>query len=300
MTTANEVLAAMKDHGADVRTYQGWDRPGAPYKARGVLVHHTASPARLFEKDPAPSLGWCVSAYDKPVANMLVGKVPGSTWLLAANNGAAYHCGNGGPWDWAGIPEGNRPDLLWGIEIDDPGTSTSGLSDYQVENTAKVLAALTEVYGWTDERAIGTHKCWTDLCHTGASKPGVHLGRKNDTIDGAWREFPGSDKPQPYNAPFWRELAKDEAGLAATWDGTIPRRYAAKRAFDEKKNNKATWRMACRLWDLGYRDNKPKPLGEQQYPTGAVKRFREAQGWNPGAGAPSKALWRRLFGTDKP
>ena len=306
--TPDEVLAAMLDHGADVNTYKGWNKTGGAVPTRGVLLHHTASSTASLS-NPAPTLGWCVSAYDKPVANMLIGKKPGHTYLLAALTGSgsagAYHCGNGGPWEWAGIPQGNRPDLLWGIEIDDPGVGFT-LTDYQVDNAAKVVAGLWDVFGWTDERAIGTHKCWTDLCHQGASKPGAYLGRKNDTIDGAWKEFPGSNEPSKYNAPFWRELVAAQLGgnTSQNWDGTIPSREAVMKVHPDKGEkpggkNKAAWRLRARLVDLGYADKKnftDEP--PSTYPKSAMKKFREAQGWE-GDGFSEKAQ-KRLFGEVKP
>ena len=308
--TPDQVLAAMLDYGADITPYKGWNMTGGAVPTRGVLLHHTASRATV--DNPAPTLGWCVSAYNKPVANMLVGKTPGHTYLLAALTGngtaGAYHCGNGGPWPHAGIPEGNRPDLLWGIEIDDPGTSTSGLTDYQVENTVKVVAALWDVFDWPDAYRIGTHKCWTDLCHLppgAVSGPGRNVGRKNDTIDGKWREWPGDTHPAPYNAPWWREqvTALREHG-AQLWDGTVPGRDAAMRVHPEKGEkpggeNKAAWRLRARLADLGYIDpSRVTAEKSARYPVSGMTRFRAAQGWD-GDGYSENAQ-RRLFGKEKP
>ena len=84
--TPQAVLAAMLDYGADVTTYKGWDKTGGAVATRGVLLHHTAT-SSASESNPAPTLGWFVSAYDKPVANMLIGKTPGHTYLLAALTG---------------------------------------------------------------------------------------------------------------------------------------------------------------------------------------------------------------------
>ena len=309
--TPDHVLAAMLDHGADITTYKGWNKTGGAVPTRGVLLHHTST-ASASVSNPAPSLGWAVSAYDKPVANMLVGKTPGHTYLLAALTGTgtagAYHCGTGGPWPHAEIPEGNRPDLLWGIEIDDPGTSTSGLTDYQIDNTAKVVAALWDVFEWPDAYRIGTHKCWTDLCHLPAgtvSGPGRYVGRKNDTIDGAWGSWPGDTRPAPYNAPWWREriaaLREDSTQL---WDGTIPSRASAMKVHPGKGDNpggsnKAAWRLRARLADLGYIDRDRVPAEKTStYPTSGMARFRDAQGWD-GDGL-SEVAQRRLFGQVKP
>lgn len=301
MPSNGEILTAIRDHGADVRLAAGWDSHGDWSKGcRGVINHHTAT-ASASASNPAPSLWWCLNAYDKPVANMLVGKTPGNTWLLSA--GPAYHCGNGGPWPDAGIGAGNHPDMMFGIEIDDPGAfGKYTLTDYQIEQTAKINVALFEVFGWPSLDRIITHGCWTNGCHgVNPRGPSLYVGRKNDTHEGAWGQWPGTDEPEPYNAPWWREQAgKILVEKPATWDGTVPKRSAAKYAMDEGKKNKAAWRLACRLYDLGYRGVPPKPLGDQKYPATAVQRARESWGWNPGRGGPSEKVWNRLFGTDKP
>ena len=300
--TPAHVLAAMKDHRVDVIPYKGWDRRGSTNPCKAVLVHHTAT-ASASESNPAPSLGWAVSAYDKPVANALVGKVPGSTYLLAAMNGASYHCGNGGPWEWAGIPVGNRPDLLWGIEIDDPGR-TFTLTDYQVTNTARMVAALWDVFGWTDPRSITTHKCWTDVCHMDAAAPGPHRGRKNDTLDGNYfGEWPCDPNPTRYNAPYWREKVAAELDTkSAIWDGTVPSRSAVMRTHPdtaEVEENLAAWRLRARLADLGYTSPEKVPVKKlSRYPRSAMERFRAAQGWD-GDGLSARAQ-KRIFGKDKP
>ena len=306
--TPQAVLAAMLDYGADVTTYKGWDKTGGAVATRGVLLHHTAT-SSASESNPAPTLGWCVSAYDKPVANMLIGKTPGHTYLLAALTGngtaGAYHCGNGGPVPWANIPQGNRPDLLWGIEIDDPGTKAT-LTDYQVDNGAKVVAALMDVFGWADERAIMTHKCWTDGCHGANTQASPNLGRKNDTLDGPWGSWPGDSKPAPYNAPFWREKVQEvmSGGEQLLWDGTVPSREAVMNVHpDSTKNpggeNKGAWRLRARLADFGYVEpEKVQERKSAKYPTSGMTRFRAAQGWD-GDGYSKKAQ-KRLFGCDKP
>ena len=299
--TPAEVAAALKDYGTDFQTYKGWDRAGSSNDCKGVLLHHTATSSASLD-NPAPTLGWCVSAYDKPVANALIGKKAGYTYLFAAMNGAAYHCGEGGPWPWAGIPQGNRPDLLWGIEIDDPGVKAT-LTDYQVDNAAKMVAGLWDVFGWTDDRSIGTHKCWTDGCHGENTTASPNLGRKNDTLDGPWGSWPGSNKPEPFNAPFWREkVAAELSGGAAAqwWDGTIPTRSAATVALEDEKSNQAAYRLACRLFDLGYKPKEPRAEFSQQYPLNSMQAAQEAWGWSNNHGHPSEKTWRHLFGVDKP
>ena len=304
---AHGLLAAFKDHGVDINPVSGyWDKFGwwQPGNPRGVLVHHTAT-ASASEANPSPTLYWLLRAYNKPAANILVGKVPGHTFLASA--GPAYHCGNGGPWPWAGIPAGNRPDMLFGIEIDDPGVSHSSINEYQVTNTARICAALWEFFGWSDERAIATHACWVSGCHGEKTDgPGPYAGRKNDTLDvPRFGDWPGSPDPTPYNAPWWRERVAEALGEGSQhWDGTVPGRAAVMRVHPEKGDkpggrNKAAWRLRSRLVDLGYAnedhlDDKPPST----YPVAAMRRFREAQGWD-GDGF-SKAAQKRIFGTDKP
>jgi hypothetical protein len=294
--TPKEVLTAMRDFGVDIKTVNGWDRGRQP-EWRGIINHHTAT-ASASPSNPDPSLWWLLNAYDKPAANLLVGKTPGHTWFAGVDS---YHCGLGGPWKAANIPAGNYPQYMLGIEIDDPGVRVGTLTDYQIENTAKINAAILDLFELPLDRVI-THGCWTNGCHgVNPSGPNSTLGRKNDTIEGSWGQWPGDASPRPYNAPWWREqVGHYLSHQAETWDGTVPSRASARKAMDEGLKNKAAWRLACRLYDLGYRREEPKAIGKQNYPKSAVQAARESFGWMPGEGSPSEKLWKRIFGIDKP
>ena len=299
--TPSQLLAALIKHGVKVKTYKGWDSVGRPWRGpdgspglTGSVVHHTSTASATGSKG-TPSLGWAVTAYDLPVCNMLIGR--DEVWLLSA--GSAYHCGDGGPVPELGVPSRGflGQTRFFGIELDDPGVKTDSLTAFQVDQCARTLAALAELAGWDLNKAVGTHKCYTDGCHGWNRRgPSATVGRKNDTIDGAWREFPGSDKPKPYNAPFWRAAAK-AAGVTDLWDGTVPARAAVVKSADEGVANKAAWRLACRLHDLGFKDDVA-PVGKQQYPTNAVARFREAKGLGR-AGTYSQRTEQALFGKSK-
>lgn len=307
--TPSQVLAALRDHGVDVQTYRGWDTKGRTWRTNedpngpgglyGVINHHTAT-ASASLKNPAPSLDWCANAYSRPAANMLVGKKPGFTYLLSA--GSCWHPGDGGPFPAIGIHgTGNMGYFrLFGIEIDDPGMGLT-LTDYQIENTARINAALWDLCGWDDAKRIITHKCWTDGCHSVNPKgPSPFLGRKNDTIDGEWREFPGYPHAKPYNAPFWRKEASKFLARQATWDGTVPSvKEVQKAEADRSVANKAAWRVACRLYDLGFKDEPSRSAGVQGYPRNAVSKFRVAQGWDAKNGAYGTRVSERLFGKAK-
>ncbi len=302
----SQILAALRDYGVDVKTYKGWDTVGRPWKGSdgspgltGSVVHHTAT-ASATGSSGAPSLYWAVTAYELPVCNLLVGRGPGDTYLLSG--GSAYHCGDGGPVPALGIPERGYlgQTRLWGIEIDDPGTSASSLTSYQVENVGKTLAALAALAGWDVDEAVGTHKCYTDGCHGWNPKgPSPCVGRKNDTIDGPWGSYPGDPRTAPYNAPWWREQAKRWAKRPQSWDGTVPSLAAVQKADAEGLANKAAWRVACRLYDLGFRP-QPAPPGKQKYPAAGVMRFQAAQGWQNVTGEFGPNTQRRMFGKIKP
>ena len=301
--TPSQLLAALRDHGVDLKTYARWDTRGGRWGQSGggldgITIHHTATASATGSKG-APTLYWCANTYDWAISNMLVGRGPGDTYLLSAN--PSYHTGDGGPWPEIGINRAaNVGHLqLFGVEIDDAGKGLT-LTDYQVENTARISAALWDLCGWPNDKRIVTHQAWTDGSYSvNPNGPSPHFGRKGDTMHKVWREYPGATEVQNYNPIFWREQAKKYLKKPQTWDQTIPSRAAATKALDGDLANKAAWRLACRLYDLGFRRNEPKPEGQQKYPTIAVKNFQEEQGLTVD-GRPSRKTWRRLFGKDKP
>lgn len=297
--TPSQMLAAFRDHGVDIRTYARWDSRGGRWGAfggglDGVVVHNTATPSATGSSG-APTLYWCAHTYDWAISNVLVGRGPGDTYLLSAN--PSYHSGLGGPFPDIGIRSaGNMGHhQLFGIEVDDPGRTTS-MTDYQVENTARICAALWDLCDWPTGKRIVTHQAWTDGSYgVNPDGPSPYLGRKGDSLHARWAEFPGSDEAERYNPIFWRERAERYRLTAETWDGTVPRRRAVVQGGE-----KAVWRVACRLFDLGFKSNPPKPLGEQEYPKGAVRRAQESWGWKEPHGNFSASTQKRLFGIVKP
>lgn len=303
-----ELRQALLDFGVDINFYKGWDTVGRPWEGpdgspglMGGVIHHTANPGAAPGKINN-ILGWAVTAYDKPVCNMLIGKSPGESYLLAS--GSVYHCGDGGPVPALGIPDRGflGQTRLFGIEIDDPGVKVGTITDYQIENTAKTMAALAELCGWDIDKSILTHKCYTDGCHGANPKgPSPCIGRKNDTLEGAWATWPGDQKPAPYNALWWRDKIK-EISSPKTWDGTVPTQSAALKSAQEGLKNKAAWRLASRLYDIGVRKREPAPVGQQEYPLIAMKKYQEQIGIRPEKidGLPNKTTWLKLFGVNKP
>jgi len=290
-----EIRQALIDHGVDAKFYNTWDTTGRSWGWEGgnldaVVLHHTAT-ASALPGNGAPSLYWATNAF-KPmmVANQLVGKDPGTNWILSARG--TYHSGLGGPWRAVGLNSaGNTLHWrAWGIEIDDPGRSNT-LSPYQIEQTARTVAALWDLCGWPEDGSrIVTHGDWTDSGpFLGEASFGPYRNRKNDTLR------------QWYDQKFWRAEASKyrHSANTDTWDGTIPKRSAVNRAIQNDEANKATYRVACRLHDLKFRGPAPKPLGKQKYPRQAVVNFQKSVGL-PANGEFTSATQRKLFGKGKP
>jgi len=293
--TPSQVRQALIDHGVDAKFYNTWDTTGRPWGSDGagldaVVLHHTAT-ASAVDGNGAPSLYWCVNAF-KPmmVANQLVGKDPGTNWILSSN--ATYHSGLGGPWRAVGLNSaGNTLHWrAWGIEIDDPGRSNT-INRYQVEQTARTVAALWDLCGWPEDGSrIITHGDWTDSGpFLGEASYGPYRYRKNDTLR------------QWYDQNFWRKEASKYRikPNTETWDGTIPTIRAVQRSYQVPVNNIAAWRVACRLHDLGFRKPKPLDIGKQKYPRQAITASQTSLGWKNPHGDFSPATQKRLFGKIK-
>lgn len=292
--TPSEMIKAFNDHGVDYKTYARWDTRGGTWGAYGggldgIVMHHTSTPSATGSSG-CPTLYWCAESYDWAISNVVLGRGKGDTYFLSAK--PSYHSGDGGPWPAIGINQAANVGhiQLFGIEIDDRGQGQT-LTDYQVENAARIAAALSDLCGWPkDNSRIITHGDWTDSGpYLGTSNYGPYRYRKNDTL----RQY--------YDQKFWREQAsKYMISAQPTWDGTIPKRSAAMLAFNDRElKNQASWRLACRLYDLKFRDKPALDKGEQKYPSASMKAFQASVGL-PDNGDPNKETWIKLFGKDKP
>ena len=289
--TPQEIQKALVEHGVDAKFYKDWDKKGRDWSngLQACVVHHTST-ASAREGNGAPSLYWAVTAYaPMSVANQLVGKDKGSNWYLSA--GATYHSGDGGPWSAVGVGVGNVLHWrAWGIEIDDPGRGKT-INAYQVEQVARTLAALWDLCEWPEDGSrIITHGDWTDSGpYLGEKNYGPFRYRKNDTL----RQY--------YDQNFWRAEARKYRIKNKTWDETIPSRRAAETALDRDAANKATWRVACRMYDLGVYRYVPEKLGVQKFPTRDMKRYQRSLNLPKElrTGRPNAETWIALFGKDK-
>lgn len=289
--TPQEIQKALIEHGVDAKFYKDWDKKGREWSngLQACVVHHTST-ASAREGNGAPSLYWAVTAYaPMAVANQLVGKDKGSNWYLSA--GATYHSGDGGPWSAVGVGVGNVLHWrAWGIEIDDPGIGKT-INAYQIEQVARTLAALWDLCEWPEDGSrIITHGDWTDSGpFLGEKNYGPFRYRKNDTL----RQY--------YDQNFWRAEARKYRIKNKTWDETIPSRKAAETALDRDAANKATWRVACRMYDLGVYRYVPEKLGVQKFPTRDMKRYQRSLNLPKElrTGRPNAETWIALFGKDK-
>lgn len=207
--TPSRVLAAVKASGVRYELVKGWDNPataaGGRWDPSYVVLHHTANGGA---KGNAPSLGWVTTG--NPYApiracHFLIGR-DGLVYVVQARK--AYHAGAGGPGRWGNGPTVARDEMngyAYGIEIESKGTSlnpagsdgTNGITDAQLDATARLTAALLDLIGATVPCAVN-HRTWAP-------------GRKTDTLlpDSKWHALiraagtpaPGPNPPNPGPTP---------------------------------------------------------------------------------------------------
>lgn len=68
-------------------------------------------------------------------------------------------------------------------------------------------------------------------------------------------------------------------GQGGVWDGYVPFYDILEDAFRSGAANKATWRLACRLKELGFYDGTVQPEGKQAYPKNAIRKMQDYMGW---------------------
>lgn len=68
-------------------------------------------------------------------------------------------------------------------------------------------------------------------------------------------------------------------GKSGYWDGNVPYFDILLDSAKNGAKNKATWRLACRLAELGFYEGKPLPEGKQAFPELALKKMQDYMGW---------------------
>lgn len=82
----------------------------------------------------------------------------------------------------------------------------------------------------------------------------------------------GETDPSEFDLP----ILNAKGGL---WDGVVPYYDMLKDAEKSGAATKATWRLACRLAELGFFEGTPAPQGKQAFPSKAVKNMQRYMGW---------------------
>ena len=241
-----------------VKNYTGaWKPSGRPL---GLMLHHTAA-AATSSTDPAAAgnqrganngtINYIQNHYRVPAANFTLDR-DGTVYVHAAF--PVWHAGEGTfrgkePWSQLGVPNDSANRYLLGVEVMSKG-QTKDFTRAQKESLALLIQACSDCSPdweplWLKNRP--RHKDWTtrkiDILYT------------NDEVK-AWIDA------------YTRE-----------WDGIVPN-YDVLMAGSAGSSvaNDDTWRLACRLADLGFFDGSPV-RGVQGYPRVAVKNWQAAQGY---------------------
>lgn len=85
----------------------------------------------------------------------------------------------------------------------------------------------------------------------------------------------GESDPSEFQLPI---LTEGKRGL---WDGYVPFFDILQDAEKSGAKNKATWRLACRLAELGFFEGTPAPEGQQAFPSRAIKNMQRYMAWEP-------------------
>lgn len=85
-------------------------------------------------------------------------------------------------------------------------------------------------------------------------------------------------------------------GVGGVWDGYVPFFDVLTDAVAAGAANKATWRLACRLKELGFYDGSVQPEGKQGYPKNAIRKMQDYMGWERREYDEKlhKAIWKEL------
>lgn len=100
----------------------------------------------------------------------------------------------------------------------------------------------------------------------------------------------GQEDGTPFNIPILVE------GVGGIWDGQTPFFDILQDSIKINASNKATWRLACRLKELGFYQGSVAPEGRQAYPKNAIRTMQDYMGWERREydEKTHKAIWKEL------
>lgn len=139
---------------------------------------------------------------------------------------------------------------------------------HMTANEKTILDRILSRYVTTDGHRVLANGEWWDVPH----RDGMHTELSQSWDRGARRNTNLADV---HNVIKRLNIDVDGHRKIAKWDGVIPEYANVITAEKDGLANIATYRLACRLFDLGYFTSDPAPLGKQGYPVHAVEAFQE-------------------------
>jgi hypothetical protein len=262
--TSDQFKKALDNSGIELEWMSGWKNTWhgmSAWRGKGgnpvaLLLHHTAG-ASTESKDPNHKGNQCSAdngqvkfVHRHPEFNS-----PASQFTLRRCGKLAinaykpcYHAGKGDfkgtQWSGLGIPKDSANTYLMGIEIVSKGLKDD-LTDNQWKTLAKLAETLRKLYGWKD---LSTYYFPRHKDYAPTRK--VDIKASNKKVQEMFNKFGGTH-----------------------WDGKIPDIEGILKAEEEGIANPASWRLACRLADLGYFKGTPAEKGIQKYPTKAMINY---------------------------
>jgi hypothetical protein len=272
MTFADDLKAALgeKIPAAQLHYLDGWR--GAWYRdswAGGVpvalVLHHTAGAATGSQDADHPGNAHGANdgqidyvnrhpSYAMPASAFTLDR-DGCLYVNAAL--PCYHAGAGSfahtLWADLGVPNDRANDYCLGVECVDKGSGTT-FTKAMKTTLARLAQACAIACDWPDTSTLRLprHRDW-------APDRKVDIKYANDTVQGWIADY----------------------GSPLLWDGHVPDPEGVYNAMNiVGLANPASYRLACRLADLGHFDGTPID-GAQAYPARAVTNWQKAAGWLP-------------------
>lgn len=153
----------------------------------------------------------------------------------------------------------------------------------------KILNNILDRYKTKDGHRIFANGEWwnkADGMHTELSQSWDRGAKRNTTL----KDVKEVQKLLGINKKGERE----GFGKTNVWDGTTPQYDNVKKSEKEGTASIAAWRVAARLYDLGYWDGKEPKLYSQKYPEKAVADFQQKN--KLAVGPYSETTHKKLFG----
>ena len=262
--SAEQFKKALDNSGIDLEWMSGWKNTWhgmSSWKGKNgnpvaLLLHHTAG-ASTESTDPKHKGNQCSAdnGQVKFVNRHPDFNSPASQYTLRRCGKLAinaykpcYHAGKGdfkgSQWSGLGIPKDSANSYLMGIEIVSKGLKND-LTQAQWVTLAKLAATLQKLYGWKDTSTyyFPRHKDW-------APTRKVDIKASNKKVQEMFNKYG-----------------------ATHWDGKIPNIEGILNAEEQGIATPGSWRLACRLADLGYFKGTPSEKGVQKYPAKAMINY---------------------------